>query len=154
MKGFKPEGLKGAKVDRAVGGWENVGGLEKVKTRLKEVFENPVRYKRIFDNSPIKQPKGGILYGPTGCGKTLIGSSIASACGLNFISVKGPEILDKYIGASEAAIRDVFKRAEIASPCLVFFDEFESVGGKRGKVRGEHAMSMRLAKRIAKAIGT
>ena len=63
----------------------------------------------------------------------MIGSSIAAACGLNFISVKGPEILDKYIGASEAAIRDVFKRAEVASPCLVFFDEFESVGGKRGK---------------------
>ena len=112
--------------------WDDIGGLFEAKKKLLEVFENPIKYKKIFENSPIKLPKGGILHGPTGCGKTLLGSAIAKKCNLNLISVKGPELLDKFIGASEAAVRSVFARASLASPCLIFFDEFESLAPKRG----------------------
>ena len=113
--------------------WEHVGGLFEAKKRLIELFRNPLKFKKIFSNSPIRLPKGCLLHGPSGCGKTMLGSAIASEAGLNMISVKGPELLDKYIGASEAAVRDVWKRAEAASPCLIFFDEFESLAAKRGK---------------------
>ncbi|GMH72840.1 hypothetical protein TrST_g8688 [Triparma strigata] len=133
LANFSPSSLKGAKLTKQTAvEWDDIGGLFKVKAKLIEVFENPIKYRKIFENSPIKIPKGGILFGPTGCGKTLLGSAIAKKSNLNFISVKGPELLDKFIGASEAAVRDVFARAEVASPCLIFFDEFESLAPKRG----------------------
>ena len=134
LSNFQANSLKEAKLHEGCRiSWDDIGGLFDAKNKLLSVFQNPIRYERIYRNSPIKLPKGGVLYGPTGCGKTMIGSAIARTCGLNFISIKGPEIFDKYIGASEAAVRDIFARAEIASPCLIFFDEFESVGGKRGR---------------------
>lgn len=79
-----------------------------------------------------KYTLGVMLFGPPGCGKTLVASAVASQCNLNFISVKGPELLSKYIGASEAAVRDVFTRAQAAQPCVLFFDEFDSLAPKRG----------------------
>lgn len=81
---------------------------------------------------PIKLPAGLLLYGPPGCGKTLIASAVAAECGLNFISVKGPEVLSKYIGASEQAIRDLFSRAASAAPCILFLDEIDSITPRRG----------------------
>ncbi|GMI38927.1 hypothetical protein TeGR_g9747 [Tetraparma gracilis] len=113
--------------------WEHIGGLFESKRKLKSLFYNPIKYKKVYQASPIKMPKGCLLHGPSGCGKTMLGQAIAAVAGLNFISVKGPELLDKYIGASEAAVRDVWKRAEAAAPCLIFFDEFESLAARRGK---------------------
>ena len=133
MEGFLPVAMIGAKLHKSDIDWDDIGGLFDTKNKLLDMIENPTKYKKIYENSPIKNPKGCLLYGPSGCGKTLLGSAIARKCGLNFIIVKGPELLDRYIGASEAAVRDVFQRAEMASPCVIFFDEFESLAPKRGK---------------------
>lgn len=92
----------------------------------------PSRYPQIFAQSPIRHRSGLLLYGHPGCGKTMIASSLAKECNLNFISVKGPELLNKYIGQSEKGVRDVFERAGAASPCLLFFDEFDSIAPRRG----------------------
>lgn len=132
VDGFTPLGLKGIDLHKSEIEWEDVGGMETVKALLKETFEWPTKYGRLFAKCPLKLRKGILLYGPPGCGKTLIASAVAKECGLNFISVKGPELLNKYIGASEAAVRDLFDRAAAASPCILFFDEFDSIAPRRG----------------------
>ncbi|CCI47232.1 unnamed protein product [Albugo candida] len=112
--------------------WTDVGGLLSVRSVLRETLEYPVRYSKLYEMVPIKLPAGLLLYGPPGCGKTLIASAVAAECGLNFISVKGPEVLSKYIGASEQAIRDLFSRAASAAPCILFLDEIDSITPRRG----------------------
>jgi len=111
---------------------DDIGGLEEVRVVLKETLELPARYSRLFAKVPLKLRSGLLLYGPPGCGKTLIASAVAKECGLNFVSIKGPELLNKYIGASEQAVREAFDRAASASPCVLFFDEFEAIAPKRG----------------------
>ncbi|CCK71087.1 AAA family ATPase peroxin 1 KNAG_0G00290 [Huiozyma naganishii CBS 8797] len=120
-----------SKTNRAVK-WEKIGALFEAKRTLLETLEWPVKYAPIFQNCPLRLRSGILLYGYPGCGKTLLATAVASQCGLNFISVKGPEILDKYIGASEQNIRDLFERAEAIKPCIIFFDEFDSIAPKRG----------------------
>eukprot|EP00466_Bigelowiella_natans_P007533 jgi/Bigna1/58582/fgenesh1_pm.115_\ len=110
----------------------DVGGLETVKETLKETLQLPTRYAPLFKTVPLKLRSGILLYGPPGCGKTLLASAVAKECGLNFISIKGPELLNKYIGASEQAVRDAFAKAEAARPCVLFFDEFEAICPARG----------------------
>lgn len=112
--------------------WSDIGGLEDVKSTLKETLQLPTRFSRIFSQLPLKLRSGLLLYGPPGCGKTLLASAVAAECGLNFVSIKGPELLNKYIGASEQAVRDAFERAAAASPCVLFLDEFEAIAPKRG----------------------
>ncbi|MCG2688334.1 CDC48 family AAA ATPase [Candidatus Parcubacteria bacterium] len=107
--------------------WEDVGGLEEIKQTLKETIEWPLKYEKLFDHSKTKPPKGILLYGLPGTGKTLIAKAVATEAGVNFISVKGPQLLSKYIGESERAVREVFKKAKQASPCIVFFDELDSL---------------------------
>ncbi|ORY00038.1 P-loop containing nucleoside triphosphate hydrolase protein, partial [Clohesyomyces aquaticus] len=99
---------------------------------LLETLQYPTTYAPIFAQCPLRLRSGLLLYGYPGCGKTLLASAVAGECGLNFISVKGPEILNKYIGASEKSVRDLFERAEAARPCVLFFDEFDSIAPKRG----------------------
>lgn len=113
-------------------GWDDIGGLVDVKNELKEVFEWPVMYPELFQNSPLRQQSGLLLYGAPGTGKTMLAAAVASECGLNFISVKGPELLSKYIGASEEAVRNIFFKAQSAKPCVLFFDEFDSLAPRRG----------------------
>lgn len=112
--------------------WREIGGLAKVKQTLIETLELPSKYARLFNKVPIKLRSGLLLYGPPGSGKTMLGNAVAAQCGLNFIAVKGPELLNKYIGASEQNVRDLFARAAAAAPCCLFFDEFESIAPKRG----------------------
>ncbi|EFQ35383.1 ATPase [Colletotrichum graminicola] len=99
---------------------------------LLETIEYPTRYAPIFAQCPLRLWSGLLLYGYPGCGKTLLASAVAGECGLNFISMKGPEVLNKYIGASEKSIRDLFERAAASRPCVLFFDEFDSIAPKRG----------------------
>lgn len=113
-------------------GWEDVGGLKQVKQDLKETLILPTKYPELFSSCPLRLRSGLLLYGPPGTGKTLLGSVVAKECGLNFISIKGPELLSKYIGASEQAVRDLFTRAQSAKPCILFFDEFDSLAPRRG----------------------
>jgi transitional endoplasmic reticulum ATPase len=111
--------------------WEDVGGLENIKQTLKETIEWPLKYGKLFDHSKTSPPKGILLSGPPGTGKTLLAKAVASQCGVNFISVKGPQLFSKWIGESEKGVREVFKKARQASPCILLFDEIESLVPKR-----------------------
>jgi SpoVK/Ycf46/Vps4 family AAA+-type ATPase len=133
QEGFVPISLRGASLNLSSNtSWEDVGGLEVLKAELRETIEWPTKYGFLFKNSPIRARSGILLFGPSGCGKTLVANAIAKECGLNFISVKGPELLNKYIGQSEQSVRDVFARAQSASPCVLFFDEFDAIAPRRG----------------------
>ncbi|EEY70091.1 peroxisome biogenesis factor, putative [Phytophthora infestans T30-4] len=132
IEDFQPTALIGVDLFKSSVKWSDVGGLQQVRTVLKDTLELPTRYAKLYDNTPIKLPAGMLLYGPPGCGKTLLASAVAHECGLNFISVKGPEVLNKYIGASEQAIRDLFARAGSAAPSVLFLDEFDSIAPRRG----------------------
>lgn len=132
LKGFIPASLRGVKLQKSSVSWKEIGGLKETKRILLETLEWPTRYAPIFAKSPLRLRSGLLLYGYPGCGKTLLASAVASESGLNFISVKGPEILNKYIGASEQSVRDLFERAQAAKPCILFFDEFDSIAPKRG----------------------
>ena len=130
--GFVPASMRDIPTQSSAISWSDIGGLESVKSTLKETLEMPNKYGKIFDKAPIKLRSGILLYGPPGCGKTLLASAVAKECGLSFISVKGPELLSKYIGSSEASVREVFGKAASASPCIIFFDEFEAIAPRRG----------------------
>ncbi|KAF7321379.1 putative peroxisomal biogenesis AAA ATPase pex1 [Mycena kentingensis (nom. inval.)] len=129
---FVPLSLRETKLQKSETSWADIGGLEETRKILRETLEWPTKYGPIFAQSPLRLRSGLLLYGYPGCGKTLLASAVAKECGLNFISVKGPEILNKYIGASEQSVRDLFERASAAKPCVLFFDEFDSIAPKRG----------------------
>ena len=132
IDGYTPTSLRGVKLQKATTSWSNIGGLLDVKKILLETLEWPTKYAPIFEKCTLRLRSGILLYGYPGCGKTMLASAISSQCGLNFISVKGPEILNKYIGASEQSVRELFERAQSAKPCILFFDEFDSIAPKRG----------------------
>ncbi|CAI5476775.1 unnamed protein product [Closterium sp. Yama58-4] len=113
-------------------GWDDVGGMADAQTALREVLELPAQHSHIFASAPLRLPTGVLLFGPPGCGKTHIVGAAAAACGIRCVSVKGPELLNKYIGASEQAVRGVFSRASRAAPCILFFDEFDAIAPRRG----------------------
>ncbi|KAK6465938.1 AAA ATPase, peroxisomal biogenesis [Scheffersomyces coipomensis] len=132
LEGYVPSNLRGVKLQKSSIQWSDIGGLKEAKNILLETLEWPTKYAPIFENCPLRLRSGILLYGYPGCGKTLLASAIAGQCGLNFISIKGPEILNKYIGASEQSVRELFERAQAAKPCILFFDEFDSIAPKRG----------------------
>lgn len=132
MKGFTPASLRNVTLQSSTTKWDSIGGLTATRQILLETLQYPTTYAPIFAQCPLRLRSGLLLYGFPGCGKTLLASAVAGECGLNFISVKGPEILNKYIGASEKSVRDLFERAEAARPCVLFFDEFDSIAPKRG----------------------
>ncbi|XP_075067913.1 peroxisomal ATPase PEX1 isoform X2 [Mixophyes fleayi] len=133
LKGFTPMSLKNANLHKPKDhGWNMVGGLHDVRQILKDTIDLPAKYPELFANLPIRHKSGVLLYGAPGTGKTLLAGVIAHESGMNFISIQGPELLSKYIGASEQAVRDVFIRAQAAKPCLLFFDEFDSIAPRRG----------------------
>ena len=112
--------------------WEDVGGLDPIKEELKEAIEWPLKYSELFKKAHTNPPKGILLYGSPGTGKTLLAKAVANESGVNFISVKGPSLISKYVGESEKGIREVFKKAKQASPTILFFDEIDSLVPKRG----------------------
>ncbi|CAK5281813.1 unnamed protein product [Mycena citricolor] len=129
---FTPLSLRNSNLQKSDVTWSDIGGLNEPRRVLRETLEWPTKYAAIFAQSPLRLRSGLLLYGYPGCGKTLLASAVARECGLNFISVKGPEILNKYIGASEQSVRELFERASAAKPCVLFFDEFDSIAPKRG----------------------
>jgi peroxin-1 len=132
LAGFTPASLRNVTLQSSTTRWDSIGGLHSTRQTLLETLQYPTTYAPIFAQCPLRLRSGLLLYGYPGCGKTLLASAVAGECGLNFISVKGPEILNKYIGASEKSVRDLFERAEAARPCVLFFDEFDSIAPKRG----------------------
>uniref|UniRef100_A0A2K5XYF7 Peroxisomal ATPase PEX1 n=1 Tax=Mandrillus leucophaeus TaxID=9568 RepID=A0A2K5XYF7_MANLE len=133
LHGFIPAFLRSVNLHKPRDlGWDKIGGLHEVRQILMDTIQLPAKYPELFANLPIRQRTGILLYGPPGTGKTLLAGVIARESRMNFISVKGPELLSKYIGASEQAVRDIFIRAQAAKPCILFFDEFESIAPRRG----------------------
>ncbi|KAI6706161.1 hypothetical protein NL676_009123 [Syzygium grande] len=135
LHGFLPVAMRDITKTAPEGGrsgWDDVGGLSDIKNAIKEMIELPSKFPKVFSQAPLRLRSNVLLYGPPGCGKTHIVGAVAAACSLRFISVKGPELLNKYIGASEQAVRDIFSKAAAAAPCLLFFDEFDSIAPKRG----------------------
>ncbi|KAJ5346538.1 hypothetical protein N7541_009020 [Penicillium brevicompactum] len=132
LKDFTPASLRNVTLTSSTTTFSSVGGLFETRKMLLETLQYPTKYAPIFAQCPLRLRSGLLLYGFPGCGKTMLASAVAGECGLNFISVKGPEILNKYIGASEKSVRDLFERAQAARPCVLFFDEFDSIAPKRG----------------------
>ena len=113
--------------------WEDVGGLEEVKNELVESVIWPMKHRNLYEAMDAKSPKGILLHGPPGTGKTLLARALANKIEVNFISVKGAELLSKYVGESERAVREVFRKARQVSPCIVFFDELDALCPRRSE---------------------
>lgn len=128
--------------------WEDVGGLAKVKQQLREAVEWPLKSRGIFDKMGINPPRGVLLFGPPGCGKTLLGRAIATESEANFISIKGPEIFSKWVGESEKAVREVFRKARTAAPVVIFFDEIDAMVPRRGLGYGDSGVSERVISQL------
>jgi transitional endoplasmic reticulum ATPase len=112
--------------------WADIGGLEDTKRELQEMVRYPIEHRGLFERFGMQASRGVLFYGPPGCGKTLMAKAIANECGANFISVKGPELLNMWFGGSEANVRELFDKARAASPCILFFDEMDSIARARG----------------------
>ncbi|MEM4676122.1 MAG: AAA family ATPase, partial [Nitrososphaerota archaeon] len=112
--------------------WDDIGGLEGIKQELKEAVEWPLKHPDVFKRLGIRPPRGILLYGPPGTGKTLLAKAVATESEANFISVKGPEVLSKWVGESEKAVREIFRKARETAPCIIFFDELDSIAPRRG----------------------
>jgi transitional endoplasmic reticulum ATPase len=117
--------------------WEDIGGLETVKQELQETVQYPVEHPEKFEKFGMAPSKGVLFYGPPGCGKTLLAKAIANECQANFISVKGPELLTMWFGESEANVREIFDKARQSAPCVLFFDELDSIANQRGSSSGD-----------------
>ena len=124
--------------------WTAVGGLGSLKQRLSEAVEWPLHYPELFAQAGVQPPKGILLTGPPGCGKTLLAKAIATESQVNFISVKGPALLSKYVGESERQVRDVFRKAKQAAPCILFFDEIDSIVPVRGSGMSDSPVTDRV----------
>ena len=133
LANFTPASLAGVSLVKKNGSsWHTIGGMSDAHSILLDTFAFATKYPQLSSAAPIRLKSGALLYGPPGCGKTLLGSAIAAESGMNLISVKGPELLNKYIGASEQAVRQKFADARAAAPCIIFLDEFESIAPCRG----------------------
>jgi len=132
LKEVEPSAIREVFVEIPNVNWGNVGGLGEVKQKLIEAVEWPLRYPQLFQEANVKPPKGILLSGSPGTGKTLVAKALAHESEVNFISIKGPELMSKYVGESERGVREVFRKAKQASPCILFFDEFDSLVPERG----------------------
>jgi transitional endoplasmic reticulum ATPase len=138
LKNTEPSALREVFVEVPNVKWEDIGGLERVKQELKEVVEWPLMYSEVFTELNTKPPKGIILFGAPGTGKTMLAKAVANESEANFISIKGPELLSKWVGESERAVREVFRKAKQAAPCLIFLDELDSIAPIRGMGYDSH----------------
>ena len=138
LRNIEPSALREVFVEIPKVKWEDIGGLEKVKQELKEIVEWPLKYPEFFERLKMKPPKGVLLFGPPGTGKTLLAKAAANESEANFISVKGPELLSKWVGESERAVRETFRKAKQAAPCIIFFDEIDAIAPVRGSGFDSH----------------
>ena len=127
----EPSALREVLIETPDVGWEDVGGLDEVKQTLIETIEWPLKYPKVFEHAKTPPPKGILLYGTPGTGKTLVAKAVAKESGVNFISIKGPALMSKWVGESEKGIREHFKKARQGAPCIIFFDEIDAVAPRR-----------------------
>ena len=144
LKDVQPSAMREVQIQRPNIKWEEIGGLTEVKEELAEAIEWPLKHADLFSKADVKPPKGLLLYGPPGTGKTMIAKAVATTSEANFISVKGPELLSKWVGESEKGVREIFRKARQAAPCIVFFDELDAVAPRRGRSKGDAHVTERV----------
>ena len=132
LKEVRPSALREVQIQIPNISWDDVGGLAELKEELKEAVEWPIKHKEVFDYVDVETPKGVLLHGPPGTGKTLIAKALAKMTESNFISIKGPELLSKWVGESEKGVREIFRKARQAAPCIIFLDEIDALVPRRG----------------------
>jgi transitional endoplasmic reticulum ATPase len=148
LKDLEPSAMREVFVEVPNVKWDEVGGLEIVKQELKEAVEWPLTYRALFSHTHATPPKGIFLYGPPGTGKTMLAKAVANESQANFISIKGPELLSKWVGESEKGIREVFRKARQAAPCIVFFDEIDAIAPVRGSGFGDSHVTERVISQL------
>src|SRR3989344_1001039 len=144
LKIVRPSVLREVLIETPNIKWEDIGGLANIKKELKETIEWPLKNPKIFKRMGIRPPRGLLIYGPPGTGKTLLAKAVAKEAEANFISVKGPELLNKWVGESEKGIRKVFERARQVAPAIIFFDELDAIAPRRGAYEGEGNVTERV----------
>ncbi|NXI98915.1 SPAT5 protein, partial [Psophia crepitans] len=144
MNDVRPSAMREVAVDVPKVSWSDIGGLEDVKLKLKQAVEWPLKHPDSFIRMGIQPPKGVLLYGPPGCSKTMIAKALAHESGLNFLAVKGPELMNKYVGESERAVREIFRKARAVSPSILFFDEIDALAVERGNSSGAGNVANRV----------
>jgi len=148
LKEVEPSATREVSIEVPNVSWEQVGGLADVKQKLVEAIEWPLKYAELFETSHTIPPKGIVLYGPPGTGKTLLAKAVATESEVNFISIKGPELLSKWVGESEKGVRELFKKARQASPCILFFDEMDAIAPTRGSATGDSHVTERVISQL------
>jgi transitional endoplasmic reticulum ATPase len=148
LKGIEPSALREVFVEVPDVTWDEVGGLEDTKERLRETIQWPLDYPEVFESMDLESAKGVLMYGPPGTGKTLLAKAVANEANSNFISVKGPELLNKYVGESEKGVREVFEKARANAPTVVFFDEIDSIAGERGSGMSDSGVGERVVSQL------
>jgi len=147
LREVTPSGMREVFIENPDVKWEQVGGLAEVKRELMEAVEWPMKYPALYDKLGHKMPRGILLHGPSGTGKTLMAKAVATQSEANFVSVRGPELLSKWVGESERGIREIFKRARQSAPCVIFFDEIDSIAPIRG-AGGETVVTERVVSQL------
>ena len=148
LKEVRPSVLREIQVQIPNVSWDDVGGLDQLKEELCEAVEWPIKHKKVFDYVDVKAPKGILLYGPPGTGKTLIAKAVAKMTESNFISIKGPELLSKWVGESEKGVREIFRKARQAAPCIIFLDEIDALVPRRGSGGSESHVTENMVSQI------
>jgi len=148
LKGIEPSALREVFVEVPDVSWDQVGGLEDTKERLRETIQWPLEYPEVFEELDMQAAKGVLMYGPPGTGKTLLAKAVANEAESNFISIKGPELLNKFVGESEKGVREVFSKARENAPTIVFFDEIDSIATERGKNSGDSGVGERVVSQL------
>ncbi len=148
FKEITPTAMREVYIETPTVKWTDIGGLKAVKQQLIEAVEWPLKTPEIFNRLGITPPKGILLFGPPGCGKTMLGRAVATESEANFITIKGPEVFSKWVGESEKAIREVFRKARMASPSVIFFDEFDSLAPRRGMGFGDSGVAERVISQL------
>ena len=128
--------------------WDDIGGLDDIKQRLREAVEWPLKSPELFEAMHLTPPKGALICGPPGCGKTLLAKALATETAVNFVSVKGPELLSMYVGESERGLRDVFRKARQAAPCIIFFDEIDALASARSDGGNDSGVASRVLSQL------
>jgi transitional endoplasmic reticulum ATPase len=148
LRDVQPSAMREVLVQRPNVGWEDIGGLQQVKEELAEAIEWPLKHADLFTEADVKPPKGILLYGLPGTGKTMIAKAVATTSEANFISIKGPELISKWVGESEKGVREVFRKARQAAPCIVFFDELDAIAPRRGGSEGDSYVTERVVSQM------
>ena len=148
LKEVKPSALREVQVQIPDVNWDDVGGLDELKDELREAIEWPIKHKEAFDYVDIETPKGILLHGPPGTGKTLIAKALAKTTESNFISIKGPELLSKWVGESEKGVREIFRKARQAAPCIIFLDEVDALVPRRGSGSSDSHVTENIVSQI------